>query len=71
MTGLLALTDHVISGSVYAWIAVIVLPVNSALNPCLYTLSAIIARHVSIEVKCYTLYKDLRFYQRIKYEHLS
>ena len=49
MTGLLALTDHVISGSVYAWIAVIVLPVNSALNPCLYTLSAIIARHVSIE----------------------
>ena len=65
MTGLLALTDHVISGSVYAWIAVIVLPVNSALNPCLYTLSAIIARHVSIEVNCYTLYKDLRFYQRM------
>ncbi|XP_060571983.1 G-protein coupled receptor GRL101-like [Ruditapes philippinarum] len=37
-----ALYGHVISGEVYAWAAVFILPVNSALNPILYTLSAII-----------------------------
>ncbi|XP_060595926.1 G-protein coupled receptor GRL101-like [Ruditapes philippinarum] len=40
--GMLALTGHVISGDVYAWAAVFILPVNSALNPILYTLTAII-----------------------------
>ncbi|XP_060558647.1 G-protein coupled receptor GRL101-like [Ruditapes philippinarum] len=37
-----ALSGHVISGEVYAWAAVFILPVNSALNPILYTLSAIV-----------------------------
>ncbi|XP_045187782.2 G-protein coupled receptor GRL101-like [Mercenaria mercenaria] len=40
--GVTALSGHVISGDVYAWAAVFILPVNSALNPILYTLTAII-----------------------------
>ena len=43
----MALANHVIPGEVYAWTAVLVLPINSALNPFLYTLSAIIGRGVS------------------------
>jgi hypothetical protein len=43
-----ALSGHVISGEVYAWAAVFILPVNSALNPILYTLSAIIGGKVRI-----------------------
>ncbi|XP_062589229.1 uncharacterized protein LOC134250886 [Saccostrea cucullata] len=35
--GLLALKGHVISGEVYAWVAVFILPINSALNPFLYS----------------------------------
>ena len=35
--GILAMTNHVIPGEVYAWIAVVVLPINSALNPFLFT----------------------------------
>ncbi|XP_053385660.1 uncharacterized protein LOC123537998 [Mercenaria mercenaria] len=41
--GVIALSGHAISGDVYAWAAVFILPVNSALNPILYTLTAIIA----------------------------
>ncbi|XP_053380125.1 G-protein coupled receptor GRL101-like [Mercenaria mercenaria] len=41
--GIMALSGHVISGDVYAWAAVFILPINSALNPILYTLTAIIA----------------------------
>ena len=46
-SGVLALTGHVIPGDVYAWIAVVVLPINSALNPFLYTFSAIFGKKVS------------------------
>lgn len=35
--GLLAISGQVISGEVYAWVAVFILPINSALNPFLYT----------------------------------
>lgn len=38
--------DYVIPGEVYAWVAVFILPVNSALNPALYTLTAVLARRV-------------------------
>ena len=44
--GILALFGTPVSGDVYAWVAVFVLPVNSALNPFLYTLSAIIKKKV-------------------------
>nr|XP_006817056.1 PREDICTED: uncharacterized protein LOC102804127 [Saccoglossus kowalevskii] len=48
--GLLALSDIVtIPGQVYAWTAVFILPLNSALNPFLYTVSSIKARK---EKKC-------------------
>ncbi|XP_067674003.1 G-protein coupled receptor GRL101-like [Haliotis asinina] len=39
--GLVAMSGHVIGGEVYAWVAVFVLPINSALNPVVYTLSSI------------------------------
>jgi len=38
----MALSGTVIPGEIYAWTAVFILPVNSALNPFLYTFSAII-----------------------------
>ncbi|KAJ8301169.1 hypothetical protein KUTeg_020156, partial [Tegillarca granosa] len=41
--GLMSLSGRVvISGEVYAWAAVFILPINSALNPFLYTFSAIV-----------------------------
>lgn len=45
--GMMALFNNSVSGDIYAWTAVLVLPINSALNPFLYTLSAIVAREVS------------------------
>ncbi|XP_061178746.1 uncharacterized protein LOC133187405 [Saccostrea echinata] len=39
--GLLALRGYVISGEVYTWVAVFILPINSALNPFLYSFSNI------------------------------
>ena len=42
----MALNGYVISGDVYAWTAVFILPFNSALNPVLYTLTAIIGKQV-------------------------
>ncbi|XP_062589196.1 uncharacterized protein LOC134250867 [Saccostrea cucullata] len=42
--GLLALNGHVISGEVYTWVAVFILPINSALNPFLYSFSSIRSR---------------------------
>lgn len=40
----MALSGYAISGDVYAWAAVFILPVNSALNPILYTLTAIVGK---------------------------
>jgi hypothetical protein len=42
----MALSGYAISGDVYAWAAVFILPVNSALNPILYTLTAIVGKKV-------------------------
>ncbi|XP_076116691.1 G-protein coupled receptor GRL101-like [Mytilus galloprovincialis] len=39
--GLMALRGHVIPSEVYAWTAVFILPINSALNPFLYTFASI------------------------------
>ena len=44
--GILAVTGTEISGAVYAWTAVLVLPINSALNPFLYTVTAILGKKV-------------------------
>jgi hypothetical protein len=46
--GIISLNGYSISGDVYAWTAVFILPLNSALNPFLYTLSAIIGKKVPI-----------------------
>ncbi|XP_045203508.2 G-protein coupled receptor GRL101-like [Mercenaria mercenaria] len=40
--GLLSVNGQTIPGEVYAWTAVLVLPINSAINPFLYTVMAII-----------------------------
>ncbi|XP_053405246.1 uncharacterized protein LOC123523149 isoform X2 [Mercenaria mercenaria] len=42
--GIMALSGYPISGDAYAWTAVFLLPLNSALNPVLYTLTAIIGK---------------------------
>lgn len=44
--GIMALTDYPVPGDVYAWTVVFILPLNSALNPILYTFSSIIGRKV-------------------------
>ena len=46
LKGVLALNDYVIPGEVYAWAAVILLPINSAINPFLYTVTAIFGKAV-------------------------
>lgn len=38
LMGVLAVTGHELSNNVYTWAAVLVLPVNSAINPLLYTI---------------------------------
>ena len=40
LVSIMALTGHVITPQVAAWMVVFVMPINSALNPVLYTLSA-------------------------------
>ncbi|KAL4221447.1 hypothetical protein ACF0H5_019704 [Mactra antiquata] len=42
--GMMAMSGKVIPSEVYAWSAVFILPVNSALNPVLYTLTAILSK---------------------------
>ncbi|KAK3098302.1 hypothetical protein FSP39_018119 [Pinctada imbricata] len=44
--GIMALSGKAIPGEVYAWTAVFILPINSALNPFLYTFSTIIKQRV-------------------------
>jgi len=44
----MALSGRMIPGEVYAWTAVFILPINSALNPYLYTISRIMKQRVSI-----------------------
>ena len=46
--GISAFGGTTISGDVYAWVSVFVLPVNSALNPFLYTLSAFLKKGVCL-----------------------
>ena len=40
LIGVMSLGGYPVPGEVYAWIIVFVLPVNSALNPLLYTIAA-------------------------------
>ena len=42
LTGVMALSGQTIPAVVYAWTAVFVLPINSALNPFLFTLTAVV-----------------------------
>ncbi|XP_060604850.1 G-protein coupled receptor GRL101-like [Ruditapes philippinarum] len=42
--GILALSGFPIPGDVYAWSVVFILPINSALNPFLYTVTAVIGK---------------------------
>ncbi|XP_060063809.1 uncharacterized protein LOC132544254 [Ylistrum balloti] len=42
--GLMALSGRMIPGSTYAWTAVFILPINSALNPIIYTFTGILKK---------------------------
>nr|KAG5694018.1 hypothetical protein BaRGS_002472 [Batillaria attramentaria] len=44
LMGLLAFHDTPIPGEVNVWAAIFILPVNSAINPFLYTLSMLVER---------------------------
>ncbi|ESO84313.1 hypothetical protein LOTGIDRAFT_132442 [Lottia gigantea] len=46
--GLMTLNNVIINSEVYAWTAVFILPINSALNPLLYTISSILGKRVRI-----------------------
>lgn len=43
----MSLNGNVIPGDVYAWAAVLLLPINSAINPFLYTLPAVLNKKVT------------------------
>ena len=45
--GLMAKTGHRISNSAYAWSAVVVIPLNSAINPLLYTLRNVFTKAIN------------------------
>ena len=46
--GLIAQTGHHISNSAYAWSAVVIMPVNSSINPVMYTLKDLLNGSVAI-----------------------
>ncbi|XP_053379720.1 uncharacterized protein LOC123526988 isoform X2 [Mercenaria mercenaria] len=48
LMGMMAMSGYVIPGEVYAWTAVFILPINSALNPVLYTLTAFLGKRVIV-----------------------
>ncbi|KAK6987002.1 G-protein coupled receptor GRL101, partial [Biomphalaria glabrata] len=48
--GFLSLKGHIFDREVYAWIAVFVIPVNSALNPIIYTIPAIFHRNIECKI---------------------
>lgn len=47
-TRVLALGEVSISGEVYSWVTVFVLPINSALNPFLYTLMTVVKKEAML-----------------------
>ena len=50
ISGLLALTEvGNVPADVYAWTAVLVLPINSAINPSLYTLNVVYGQKASFK----------------------
>ena len=49
--GLMALDGHDISNSTYAWSAVLVMPINSAINPILYTVPILQKRFHELKLK--------------------
>ncbi|KAL3889735.1 hypothetical protein ACJMK2_002064 [Sinanodonta woodiana] len=50
--GILTLMTYTIPLDVYSWASVVILPLNSVLNPILYTLSAVIKREKFVPASC-------------------
>ncbi|KAI8740871.1 G-protein coupled receptor GRL101 [Biomphalaria glabrata] len=50
LLGILSLSGYIFDREVYAWIAVFVLPINSALNPVIYTIPVIYKRFLSSKI---------------------
>ena len=52
ISGVLAMTSGIdIPGEIYAWTVVFLLPLNSALNPVLYTMSSISSLKIKVSQK--------------------
>ncbi|XP_048778316.2 G-protein coupled receptor GRL101-like [Ostrea edulis] len=65
--GMLTFFGIAVPPDVYAWIIVVVLPINSALNPLLYTLTAVIKRKKKQEAEIYSQLKQQLAYWKSKY----
>nr|KAI8759078.1 G-protein coupled receptor [Biomphalaria glabrata] len=50
LLGILSLSGYIFDREVYAWIAVFVLPINSALNPIIYTIPVIYKKFLSSKI---------------------
>ncbi|GFS18415.1 relaxin receptor-like protein [Elysia marginata] len=59
--GFLALDGHELGGEAYAWMAIFVMPVNSALNPVLYSLPVVRGHLVKLFAKCIISKKTKKF----------
>ena len=45
-SGMMALAGSAIRGEVYSWVAVVILPITSSVNPLIYTLLAALQKKV-------------------------
>ncbi|XP_041364627.1 G-protein coupled receptor GRL101-like [Gigantopelta aegis] len=71
LMGLLALSGTEIGGEVYAWTAVFILPVNSALNPFLYTIPSLLRRRGKDELAFLSQFSPVLRLSRIRRRSFS
>ncbi|XP_062570285.1 relaxin receptor 2-like [Saccostrea cucullata] len=64
VSGMLTFYGIDVSQEVYAWIIVLVLPINSALNPILYTLSSNIREHRRSKAKEINVQREKELFSR-------
>ena len=62
ISGILALAGNAIQGEVYSWVAVVVLPINSLVNPVIYTLLAALQKRKKVIVRDRKIYNNLHTY---------
>ena len=69
--GLMAMKGYQISHTMYAWAAVAIIPINSAINPLIYTMPALKRRYLSCKMQHFNAARDTVTYHRtsIRAEH--